>query len=243
MAGSGKMRVIPALDIRQGACVQLVGGDFGEERVRLENPLSVARDWERAGFTALHVVDLDAASGQSPNWGLVRELIVGTSARVQVGGGVRDESAITKLVDAGASAVIVGTRALQEPDWLAEVAGRYPGTLIVALDVRDGIPVVEGWRREAGITFDEALAFVEPLPLAGILITAVHREGLLQGPDVSLVERATGSTAHRVIAAGGIGSIGDLRALSEVGASATVVGMALYTGALDPKELTEEFVT
>ncbi len=237
------MRVIPALDIRQGACVQLVGGDFGKERVRLENPLSVARDWERAGFTALHVVDLDAASGQSPNLTVVRELIAGTNARVQVGGGIRDEATLAELINAGASAIIVSTRALVDPDWLTGVAAQYPGKLIVAVDVREGIPVVDGWRRAAGITFDEAITSLEPLSLAGILVTAVHREGLLQGPDITLVEHAVASTSHLVIAAGGIGSIDDLRSLRDAGASATVVGMALYTGALDPRALTKEFIT
>jgi phosphoribosylformimino-5-aminoimidazole carboxamide ribotide isomerase len=237
------MRVIPALDIRQGACVQLVGGDFGKERVRLENPLSVARDWERAGFTALHVVDLDAASGQSTNLTVVQEVISGTSASVQVGGGIRNEVALAELIAAGASAIIVSTRALVDPAWLTDITSRYPGKVIVAVDVRQGIPVVNGWRRAAGITFDEAVASVEPLSLAGILVTAVHREGLLQGPDVTLVEHAVASTSHPVIAAGGIGSIDDLRSLRDAGASATVVGMALYTGALDPKALTEEFIT
>ncbi len=239
----GSMRVIPALDIRQGACVQLVGGDFGEERVRLEDPVSVARDWESAGFTTLHIVDLDAARGEPSNSAIVRAVISGTNARVQVGGGVRDETAVAELVDAGASAIIIGTRALADPDWLGALTAQYPVKLIAALDVRDGIPVVDGWRRAASIGFDHAMSYFEPLPLAAILVTAVHREGLLQGPDIPLVQRAVAATSHPVIAAGGIGSVDDLRALRDTGASATVVGMALYTGAVDPKALTGEFIT
>jgi phosphoribosylformimino-5-aminoimidazole carboxamide ribotide isomerase len=146
-------------------------------------------------------------------------------------------------MDAGASAIIVGTRALQDPEWLARVAAHYPERIIVALDVRNGVPVIEAWRREAGVTFDQVLTSVESLPLSGILLTAVHREGLLEGPDIPLVERAVRATSHRIIAAGGVGSIEDLRALQRAGASATVVGMALYTGALDPKTLTEEFAS
>ena len=237
------MRVIPALDIRQGACVQLVGGDFSVERVRLEDPIAVARNWERLGFTTLHVVDLDAASAQSSNSKLIREVISATKSNVQVGGGVRDDDAIADLIDAGASAIIVGTRALQDPDWLARVSSRYPQRIVLALDVRDGVPVIDAWRREAGVTFDQVMTFVESLPLGGILLTAVHREGLLEGPDIPLVERAVRATSHRIIAAGGVGSMEDLRGLQRAGASATVIGMALYTGALDPKTLTEEFAS
>lgn len=237
------MRVIPALDIRQGACVQLVGGDFSVERVRLDDPIAVARNWEHLGFTTLHVVDLDAASTQGSNLELIRDVISSTGATVQVGGGVRDDASVASLIEAGASAIIVGTRALQDPDWLTEVSTRYPQRIIVALDVRDGVPVVEAWRREAGVTFDQVMTFVELLPLSGVLLTAVHREGLLAGPDIPLVEKAVRATPHRIIAAGGVSSVDDLRALQRAGASATIMGMALYTGAIDPKTLTEEFVS
>jgi phosphoribosylformimino-5-aminoimidazole carboxamide ribotide isomerase len=237
------MRVIPALDIRRGACVQLVGGDFAAERVRLEDPIAVARNWERLGFTTLHVVDLDAASNQASNSALIRDVINETNARVQVGGGVRDDAAITALTQAGAFAVIVGTRALQDFDWLARASACFPQKLIVALDVRDGAPVIQAWRREADVSFDDVMKFAESLPLAGILLTAVHREGLLQGPDIPLVERAVAATSHQIIAAGGVGTIDDLRALERAGASATVIGMALYTGALDPETLAREFVS
>ncbi|HUQ20751.1 MAG TPA: 1-(5-phosphoribosyl)-5-[(5-phosphoribosylamino)methylideneamino] imidazole-4-carboxamide isomerase [Gemmatimonadaceae bacterium] len=237
------MRVIPALDIREGACVQLVGGDFSVERVRLDDPVAVARDWERLGFSTLHVVDLDAASAQGSNAELIREVISSTGSNVQVGGGVRDDAAVASLIEAGASAIIVGTRALQDPDWLAALSARYPQRIIVALDVRDGVPVVEAWRREAGVTFEQVMEFVELLPLAGILLTAVHREGSLEGPDVPLVEKAVRATPHPIIAAGGVSSVEDLRALQRAGAAATVMGMALYTGAIDPKTLTEEFVS
>lgn len=237
------MRVIPALDIRQGACVQLVGGDFSVERVRLDDPIAVALDWERLGFTTLHVVDLDAAGAQGSNTELIRSVISATGANVQVGGGVRDDAAAASLIEAGASAIIVGTRALQDPDWLAALSSRYPKRVILALDVRDGIPVVEAWRREAGVTFDQVMTLVEQLPLGGILLTAVHREGLLEGPDIPLVEKAVQATPLQIIAAGGVGSVEDLRALQRAGASATVMGMALYTGAIDPTTLTEEFVS
>jgi phosphoribosylformimino-5-aminoimidazole carboxamide ribotide isomerase len=141
------MIVIPAVDLREGACVQLVGGEYDAERVRLEDPLAVAQGWARLGFTRLHVVDLDAATGRGSNAELVREIMRDCGMVVQVGGGVRDEERVERLLDDGASAVVVGTRAIEDPDWLAEMAERYPGELIVAADVRDRRVVTRGWAR------------------------------------------------------------------------------------------------
>ena len=130
------MIAIPAVDLRDGACVQLVGGSYAEERVRLRNPLDVMRSWEHYGFRRMHLVDLDAATGRGSNFPLIREMLAEANVPVQVGGGVRTDDAVEDLLAAGASRVIVGTRALEERDWLAELAHRHPHELIVACDVR-----------------------------------------------------------------------------------------------------------
>ena len=126
------MIAIPAVDLRDGACVQLVGGSFANEKVRLENPLEVARSWEHYGFPRLHVVDLDAATGHGSNLSIVRSLISDGGARVQVGGGVRSSELVEELLECGAAQVIVGTRAIEEPEWLADLAARHPGEIIPA---------------------------------------------------------------------------------------------------------------
>ena len=122
------MITIPAVDLREGACVQLVGGDYANEPVRLADPVSVAREWSRYGFRRLHVVDLDAATGRGSNRDVVNELLRETPAEVQVGGGVRSTSAVEELVTNGARAVVVGTRAFEDADWLARLAHAYPNT-------------------------------------------------------------------------------------------------------------------
>ena len=125
-----------AVDLRGGACVQLVGGEYTQERVRLEDPVGVARDWTRFGFRRLHVVDLDAATGRGSNGGLVREILRDISAHVQVGGGVRHSAQVEELLADGAGAVVVGTRALEDADWLERVATAWPNEVLVAAERR-----------------------------------------------------------------------------------------------------------
>src|SRR5829696_2728350 len=125
------MIAILAVDLRDGACVQLVGGSYAEERVRLANPIDVMRSWENYGFRRLHLVDLDAATGHGSNFSLIRDLLAESGIPVQVGGGVRSEERVEELLAAGAARAIVGTRALEEREWLAELAHQHPGELIV----------------------------------------------------------------------------------------------------------------
>jgi phosphoribosylformimino-5-aminoimidazole carboxamide ribotide isomerase len=235
------MMAIPAVDLRDGKCVQLVGGSYERERVRLDDPIEVARGWVRLGFSRLHVVDLDAATGRGSNASLIRDLLQDVDADVQVGGGVRSVEQIDQLLAAGAQRVVVGTRAIEEPAWLEDAAATFPGQLIVAADVRNRRVVTRGWSRNLS---RDVLALVDELdehPLAGILVTAVHREGQMTGADLFLMEDVAESTSCPVIASGGIATMHDLRELAERGVAAAVLGMALYTGALDPHLLVEEF--
>jgi len=235
------MIVIPAIDLRDGACVQLVGGEYAAERIRLPDPVAVALDWEKQGFQALHIVDLDAATGRGNNRKVIELLLDRTDLTVQVGGGVRDRDAIQWLVDAGATYVVVGTRALEDEEWLAEMADEFPEQLIVAADVRERKIVTRGWTKTMHMDIDEAMEKLSALPLAGVLVTAVHKEGLMGGADLSLMEDVVDSSDLPVIASGGIATDTDLRLLDDRGVAAAVLGMALYTGALDGRAIAEEF--
>jgi phosphoribosylformimino-5-aminoimidazole carboxamide ribotide isomerase len=235
------MIAIPAVDLRDGACVQLVGGEYAAERIRLPDPVAVALDWEAKGFQALHIVDLDAATGRGNNRKTIERLLDRTELTVQVGGGIRDREAITHLIDVGATYVVVGTRALEDEDWLAEMADEFPGQLVVAADVRNRQIVTRGWTRTLPLDIDDAIERLSALPLAGVLVTAVHKEGLMQGADLTLMEDVAEHTALPVIASGGISTDVDLRMLADRGVAAAVLGMALYTGALDARAIAEEF--
>lgn len=235
------MIAIPAVDLRDGACVQLVGGSYKEERVRLENPVEVARSWERYGFRRLHVVDLDAATERGSNLEVVRSLLADTSLPVQVGGGVRSGDDVESLLDAGATQVIVGTRALEEPEWIAALAARHPGELIVACDVRERRVTTRGWSRTMPLDILDVVDELNALPLGGLLVTAVHREGQMRGTDLPLMEDVAESSGFPVYASGGVATMEDLRALDYRGIAGVVIGMALYTGALDPVVVSGEF--
>lgn len=235
------MIAIPAVDLREGACVQLIGGDYARERLRLEDPPSVARQWSRHGFARLHIVDLDAALGKGNNTEMVCDILRESSAQVQVGGGLRTTDRVDAVLDAGARYAIVGTRALEDMDWLAEVADANPGAIVLAADVRERRITTQGWQRTLPRHILDVVEELNALPLASILVTAVHREGQLQGTDLPLMEDVVDASAFPVYAAGGIAGMGDLWALQDRGVAGVIIGTALYTGALDPWMVAEEF--
>ncbi|MCC6244954.1 MAG: 1-(5-phosphoribosyl)-5-[(5-phosphoribosylamino)methylideneamino]imidazole-4-carboxamide isomerase [Gemmatimonadaceae bacterium] len=235
------MIVIPAVDLREGQCVQLVGGDYADERVRLEDPVGVAREWARTGFGRLHVVDLDAATSRGNNAAVIRDILRDATVPVQVGGGVRHESQIERLLDDGATWVVVGTRAIEDEDWRVEMATRFPNRLIVAADVRERSVVTRGWAETSRVNVIDFVESLAGLPLAGLLVTAVHKEGRLAGTDLPLMEDVAEASSWPVYASGGVSSSDDILALEHRGLAGAVLGMALYTGVLDARRTAEEF--
>lgn len=228
------MIALPAVDLRGGRCVQLVGGRPREERVSLPDPVAVARRWWDAGFGWLHVVDLDAALGEGRNGDLVARLCSATPAAVQVGGGLRDDGAVAAVLDAGARRAVVGTRAVDDRPWLEALAARHPGRIVVAADVRDGRVLRRGWTEAADVAVGDFVGGLSGLPLAAVLCTDVGREGRMEGVDRAATAAVVRASPHPVQASGGIASLKDLATIAEVGAAGAVLGMALYTGALDP---------
>ncbi|HUG39632.1 MAG TPA: 1-(5-phosphoribosyl)-5-[(5-phosphoribosylamino)methylideneamino] imidazole-4-carboxamide isomerase [Longimicrobiales bacterium] len=242
------MNVFAAIDLRAGAAVQLVGGDPAAERVRLPDAIAAAVRWRDHGFRHFHVVDLDAALGSGSNLDAVgaiaRALKARTDARhppglLQVGGGLRDLDAVAGVLDMGADRAIVGTRAVEDPAWLEEAAAAFPARLVVAADVRDGVVVTRGWRRATGLAAADFLAGLGDLPLAAVLVTDVGREGREEGIDGRLFTALAAASTHPLIAAGGIAAAADLDTLRDAGAAGAVLGMALYTGRIEPADALE----
>lgn len=236
------MIAIPAIDLREGACVQLVGGSYDAERVRVNDPLDALKQWRGFGFKTFHVVDLDAALGKGSNLDAIARLLSHEPGLTfTVGGGVRNTARVEAVLASGASFAVAGTRAIEDTAWLTEVAGRFPGQMVVAADVKGREVVTRGWT--AGTTRDvrDVLATLDPLPLGGLLVTAVHKEGQMSGVDLPLVQEVVRSTRHRVYASGGVTTLEDLRALADAGVHGAVIGMALYTGKLDAAAVAREF--
>ena len=235
------MQVIPAIDLRDGACVQLVGGSYANERVRIADPVGVAAGWADAGFKRLHVVDLDAAKGRGTNRETVKQLVAAKGVSLQCGGGVRDLQSIEELFAAGASEVVLGTKAIEDRAWLEHAAARYPNRLIVAADARGRNVTTRGWSETLPVNVTTLVKELNRLPLAAILVTAVDLEGRMQGADVGLMRELALLSRVPLQASGGVGTLADLRDLAGAGVSATIIGMALYTGALDTSVIIEEF--
>jgi phosphoribosylformimino-5-aminoimidazole carboxamide ribotide isomerase len=186
-------------------------------------------------------VDLDAATGKGSNAAVVRAILDDADVPVQVGGGVRSGERVEELLESGAAHVIVGTRALEDTEWIAELAARHPGEIVVACDVRERRVTTRGWTRTLPVDILDVVRELNGLALGGLLVTAVHREGQMQGTDLPLMEDVAEASQFPVLASGGVATMQDLRALAHRGVSGVVIGMALYTGALDPFVVAGEF--
>jgi phosphoribosylformimino-5-aminoimidazole carboxamide ribotide isomerase len=235
------MIAIPAIDLRDGACVQLVGGDLANEQIRIPDPVAVAVKWVELGFRRLHVVDLDAAMGKGSNAAVIHEILAAVDAEVQVGGGVRSTTRMEELIANGARRVVVGTRALQDEAWLRAAVARFPDRIIVAADARGRNVSVNGWTGTLERDVVDVALSLRDLPVASLLVTAIDAEGRMQGPAFELTQEVISSTRVSVTASGGIGGIADLRRLARIGAAGAVVGMALYTNRVDAAAIAQEF--
>ncbi|AKH96638.1 1-(5-phosphoribosyl)-5-[(5-phosphoribosylamino)methylideneamino]imidazole-4-carboxamide isomerase [Halanaeroarchaeum sulfurireducens] len=223
--------VIPAVDVKDGEAVQLVQGERGTG-TRYGDPVAAARRWVNEGATALHLVDLDGAfEGERANAEAIRAIVDAVSVPVQLGGGIRTAADARALLDSGVDRVILGTAAVETPDIVAEISETHPGTVVVSLDAKDGEVVVDGWTEATGLDPAEAAGRYEELGATAILFTDVDVEGRQTGVRTGPVERVVEGVDIPVVASGGVASVDDVRALASAGASAVVVGTALYEGA------------
>ena len=237
------MIAIPAVDLRGGRCVQLVGGRPEDERVSLPDPVAVAQRWQSEGFASVHVVDLDAALGTGDNSAIITRIVGATGADIQVGGGVRTDQRIEALVDAGVDRVVIGTKALDDPEWFADVAERWPGRVMIALDTRNGLVLRKGWTEATALRVEEYLPGLADLPLAGVLSTDVGREGRLEGIDRAGCARVVEASPHPVCISGGITTTDELAFLEDAGAASVVLGMAIYTDTLNTRDVARRWGT
>ena len=238
------MLAIPQLELRNGFCVRPsvpfgTADSTGPEA--LGDPIDVARAWANAGFRRIHIVDADAISGIGTNAGLVEDIIRDGAIDVQAHDAAASGDHVERLVFAGASHVVVGARGLEEPDWLETTANAYPGTLIVATDVRERRVVVRGWVRSLPLDILDVVADLSGLPLGGLLVSSAGASGHRTNADLSLLEDVADACTFPLIAMGGVADVSDLRALEHRGVSAVVLGEPLYRGHLDARSIAIEF--
>lgn len=222
------MRLLPAIDLLKGRVVTLVGGKPGTQTTELSDPMAVYERWVREGAEWVHVIDLDAAFGKGDHRLVLERILEDGRAKVQVGGGLRDLERVKWCLDRGASTVVVGTRAVEEPAWLAEMSQQYPDQVVVAVDARQGRVVTRGWTRDTGKDVVELTLALSRLPLAGLLFTSVDVEGKLEGIDHDAVVQVHAAARLPLIVAGGVTSYDDLKFLKGLGVDGVVLGAALY---------------
>ena len=237
------MELYPAIDLLDGGAVRLVQGDFGRRR-QYGDPHALANRYVAAGARWIHVVDLEAArTGVPSNRAVVLDIARSVPVPVQVGGGVRSEDDAAELLAGGVDRVVLGTAAQETPDLVARLADRYPGRVAVGLDhtgtQRD--VAVSGWERTGGVTLHEALDRVREIELGAVVVTAIERDGTMQGPDLAGLRTVLSWTTQPVIASGGVRSAADLEALAlihEAGRrlAGAIVGTALAEGTLAVEE-------
>ena len=233
------MIVIPAVDLRGGRCVRLREGRADAETVFSDDPVAMARHWASQGAERLHIVDLDGAFAGEPRQTSIVTAMISAIAPVpvEVGGGLRDLAAVDAVIEAGARWAVVGTRAALDPAFLKEVCRAHPGRLIVAVDARGDQVAVKGWTEVVPETVTELGLRARDAGAAALLYTDVSRDGMEQGPNVDHTALLASKVGMPVLASGGVSSIADLVALSKIeGVEATVVGRAIYTGAVNLSE-------
>ena len=224
------MLVIPAIDILGGSCVRLLRGDYANPTVYSDDPVDVAAGFAAAGAERIHLVDLDAARGQGDNRELILAIVRRDDLKVQVAGGIRSEVQVDRLFAAGANVVVMGTAAVREPRLLERCARNHTGRVLAALDVRGDQPSVHGWTESEPLKVGILLARWDVLPLAGVIFTSIERDGTLEGPDLKTLARVRAMTSLPIQYSGGISSIDEVRAVAKAGASAVILGKALYEG-------------
>ena len=229
------MIVFPAIDLKGGQVVRLAEGDMDRATVYGDDPASQATAFARAGATWLHVVDLDGAfAGRSVNGDAVAGIVARFPGRVQLGGGIRNRADVDRWLDMGVARVVIGTAALDDPDFVREAAAAHPGRVVVAVDARDGFVATRGWADVSGVSTAELAHRFEDAGVAALLFTDVGRDGLLRGCNVEATVALAGAVTIPVIASGGVAGIADIRALAgQPGIEGVITGRALYDGRLN----------
>ena len=230
------MMVIPAIDVKDGRCVRLRQGDMAAETVYSDDVASMARRWEEAGASMIHLVDLNGAvEGEPKNFLHIEAVRKAIGVEVQVGGGIRTLSTVRRYLEAGVSRIVLGTAALMDRKFLDEACREFPRRILLGLDARDGKVAVKGWTSVSETTAIDLLSKLSGYPIGAVIYTDIARDGMLGGPNLSALKEIAAYSPFPVIASGGISHVEDLKAVRSLGPQVVgaIVGKALYDGKLD----------
>ncbi|VAW88803.1 Phosphoribosylformimino-5-aminoimidazole carboxamide ribotide isomerase [hydrothermal vent metagenome] len=235
------MLLIPAIDLKDGKCVRLRQGRMDDETIFSEDPVTVARRWVDAGAKRLHLVDLNGAfAGRPVNGAVIREIVEACpNVPIQVGGGIRDDDTIQAYLEFGVQYVILGTKAVSAPHFVADVCTEFPGHIIIGLDAKDGKVAIDGWSKLSHHDVMDMAKHFEDDGVEAIIYTDISRDGMMSGVNIETTKTLAQGLTIPVIASGGITNLDDIVALCEIeseGVMGAVMGRALYEGAIDLAE-------
>ena len=234
------MYIFPAIDLFEGKAVRLYKGDYAQMTVYSEDPVSVARDFEKAGARFIHLVDLEGAkNGTTPNLETVRAIVKATDLFAEIGGGIRSMETIQTYLDAGVRRVILGTAAVTDEDFLYRATRAFGERVAVGADIKDGKIAIHGWTETSDLTPDAFCRRMQQLGVETIICTDVSKDGAMQGANHALYRMLSDEFDMQIVASGGVSSIEDVRRLSELGLYGAIIGKAYYTGAINLSEAIE----
>ncbi len=234
------MKIFPAIDLYDGKAVRLTYGEYEKMTVYSHRPVEKALEFRSQGAEFLHVVDLEGArDGVGKNFGTAAELARVPGLRAELGGGIRDEDTVKRALDAGFFRVILGTSAMEDPDFLENMVSKYGEKIAAGVDIRDGLVAVRGWIETSAVRCLDFISRLEKNGVKTVMCTDISKDGALQGPNVALYKTLTEKFDLDIVASGGVSTIADIRALRETGVYGAIVGRALYTGGVDLAEAIE----
>lgn len=233
------MKIIPAVDLIDGRVARLFQGDPNKAKFynHLGDPVAIAKKWEAEGADAIHIVDLDGAFNRGSNLEAIAKIINTVNVPVQVGGGIRSREAAETLLSMGADYIVIGTLAFQKPEILGELIGKFGERIIIALDHADGKVMIKGWTLQTDVKVEVALERFLRMGVRSFLLTAIRRDGTLQGADLETLRQVCKSSEAKVMVAGGVKNLLDIYALKKCGVYGVIIGKALYEGILTLKEV------
>ena len=234
------MILFPAIDLFEKKAVRLYKGDYANMTVYSENPIEIARDFQAKGCTHIHMVDLEGAKdGTTPNICIVAQVAQQTSLFVEIGGGIRNMQTVEKYLDAGVSRVILGTAAINDPEFLQEAVSKYGEAIAVGADVKDGHIAIKGWLETSAVTLEDFLRRMETIGVKHVICTDISKDGAMQGTNLTLYKQLSEQFQLKITASGGVSTMTDIRRLREMDMYGAIIGKAYYTGAIDLAEALE----
>lgn len=234
------MNIFPAIDIIDGKAVRLFKGDYNQKTVYNNSPLEVAKEFEKSGAKFLHLVDLDGAkSGDTPNFELIKSIAQNTSLKIEIGGGIRSDAVIKKYLDAGVMRVILGTIAIENPEFTENAVKKYGDAIAVGIDIQDGFVATRGWTEISKVSCDEMFSRMESLGVKTVICTDISKDGAMSGTNLELYRDLSEKYSIDIVASGGVSSISDIKALREMNMYGAILGKALYEGAVNLTEAIE----